>query len=578
MEYAARFTNLVKMFADSVSKFGDRPLFGLKRDGAWQWLTYLEVSARIDALRGGLAGMGIGKGDRVAVISNNRIEWFAGAYACYGLGAIYVPMYEHQLDKEWLYILRDSGAKACMVASDGIDARVKKLQADLPSLEHVINFDGNYAAICAEGEKNLVHAIEPADNDVCCMVYTSGTTGNPKGVRLTHANLAKNVSAVTSLIPADENDRSLSFLPWAHLFGGSIELNGMISLGASVGICEDVTALIGQLPEVRPTMLFAVPRIWNRIYDGVQKQIRGKPAAIQSIFHAGMRAASKEKSGESKTLWEMIALPLARWLIFGKIKEKFGGELKFACSGAAALSPDVAEFVDNLGIIVLEGYGMTETSGVTTCNSMDERRIGSVGKAIPGCWVKLDHTVAGSDDQNGEIVIYGHGIMDGYHNLPEVTTETMTEDGGLRSGDLGKIDADGFISITGRVKEIYKLENGKYVAPAPLEEKITLSPYIAQIMVYGDNKPHNVALVVPDEPSLKEWAGGEVSIDDEKTRGLIQAEIEKYSAEFKGFERIRNFAVLSQEFSTDNDMLTPTLKIKRRNVLKEYGDQLQSLY
>ncbi len=571
MEFEARWSNLVSMFYESVSMFSDRPLFGLNRDGDWHWKTYAEVGKEVDQVRAGLAKLGVGKGDKVAVISNNRLEWFVGAFATYSLAAEYVPMYEHQLDKDWHYILNDCGAKVGLVANETVESRVAKLQETLPELKSLVNMTTGWEAL---KQADPVDAVTPGADDTACMIYTSGTTGNPKGVRLGHLNLSSMVSAITGVVPMDSDDRSLAFLPWAHLFGSGIEVNGLVSLGASIGICEDTTQLIGQLPEVQPTILFAVPRIWNRIYDGVQTNVRSKPKLIQAIFDAGMRAATKEKKGESKSLWEWIALPLAKALIFGKIKQKFGGKLRFAASGAAALSPAVAEFVDNLGIVVLEGYGMTEGSGCTTVNRVDDRRLGSVGKALPGTKVTLDHDVAGADEQNGEILIWGHGVMQGYHNLPEVTAATLTGDGALRSGDLGRIDEDGFIFITGRVKEIYKLENGKYVAPAPLEEQITLSPYIAQIMIYGDNKPHNVALVVPDKEALAELG----TPDDEQTKALLQAEIDKYSEEFKGFERVRDFAVLPEEFSTENDMLTPTLKIKRRIVVKAHGPTLDGLY
>ncbi|MFT7623436.1 MAG: long-chain acyl-CoA synthetase [Myxococcota bacterium] len=574
MEFEARWNDLVSMFYESVETHGSRPLFGIKRDDGWSWTTYQEVGALVDAMRAGLATHGVERGDRVAIISNNRLEWFVGAFATYSLGAVYVPMYEHQLDKDWHYILNDCGARVALVANTAVQERVSKLQAELPELKALVNLDSDYEDLLAQGRAAPVDPIIPEPQDLSCMIYTSGTTGNPKGVRLTHINTSSMVSAITRVIPIAPDDRSLAFLPWAHLFGSGIEVNGLLSIGASIGICEDTTQLIGQLPEVRPTILFAVPRIWNRIHDGVQKQMRAKPAIIRSIFHAGMSAAGKEKRGQSKTLWEMIALPLAKALIFGKIKEKFGGRLRFAASGSAALSPDVAEFVDNLGIVVLEGYGMTEGSGCTTVNLVEERRIGSVGKALPGTKITLDHDVVGADAINGEIIIWGHGVMQGYHNLPEVTEATLTSDGGLRSGDLGRFDEDGFLFITGRVKEIYKLENGKYVAPAPLEEQLTLSPYIAQIMIYGANKRHNVALVVADQEGLTEL--GPQTPD--QLKALLRAEIDKYSKEFKGFERVREFVILDEAFSMENGMLTPTLKIKRRIVVKEHGATLDGLY
>jgi long-chain acyl-CoA synthetase len=333
-------------------------------------------------------------------------------------------------------------------------------------------------------------------------------------------------------------------------------------------------------------VLFAVPQIWNRIYSGVQANVASKPKLIRWMFDAGMRAQSKRRRGESPSFGERFALPLAKKLVFGKVKQKFGGRLKFACSGAAALSPDVAEFIDNLGIDVFEGYGMTELSGIATCQRPDARRIGTVGKPLPGVDIKLDHEAPGGDADNGEIIVYGTGVMLGYHNQPEETARVMTAEGGLRTGDLGKLDKDGFLAITGRVKELYKLQNGKYVAPAPLEEKLTLSPFIAQVMLHGADKPYNVAIIVPNLQNAQKWAqdnGLDASssaslLTSPQMRELIGKELEKYSADWKSYERIKAFIVAEEEFTTANDMLSQTLKLKRRNVLKRYGGDLDKLY
>ena len=593
MSFVSKYEDLVSMFQDSVNQYGNKPFLGTKRNGTYQWTTYSEFSKKVDALRASLKGLGLEPGDRVAAISNNREEWAIGSYASLGLGAAYVPMYESQLDKDWKYILGDSGAKVCFTGCKEVYDRVVQLQKELPHLQHVVNFEGTAADnsalnhLLSEGAKQPGDVRKPSPDDVAAIIYTSGTTGNPKGVQLTHRNLASNVCALKEVVPLIEGDEcTLSFLPWAHVFGGYVELNGLMMVGGSLGLAESVDTILANLTEVKPTILFAVPRIWNRIYAGVQKQVSEKPAIIQKIFAAGMRARSKQKRGESATLGEKISLFIAERLIFKKIVARFGGRMKWAISGAAALSADVAEFVDNLGITVFEGYGMTESSGAATANSPAGNKLGTVGRPLPGFSIKLDHNAPGGDAENGEILIYGHGVMKGYYNLPEQTQEMLTADGGLRSGDLGRIDADGFLKITGRVKEIYKLENGKYVAPAPLEERVTLSPYIAQAMFWGDNKPHNVALIVPDFDVLAPWckengvdpSSHESIVSDLRVHELMRGEIEKFSKEFKGFERAREFVILHEPFSTDNDMLTPTLKVKRRNVLKSHQGKLEGLY
>jgi long-chain acyl-CoA synthetase len=598
--YKPRYTNLAALFRGACDKYADRPAFGSRRPQGWQWTSYRELAQQVEHARGGLAELGVGRGDRVAVISNNRLEWAVCAYATYTRAAVYVPMYEAQLDRDWQFILNDSGAKLCLVAGEAVEKRIRALQADLPELQHVINFDGEgYRQMIARGAAAAVRGTAPAlrggamsvpvdmpaDGDVATLIYTSGTTGKPKGVRLTHFNQASNVSGLAEVAPVKEGDRSLAFLPWAHVFGGSVELNTVLALGGTLAICDNTDRLLEYLPEVKPTMMFAVPRIWNKIYDGVRKQVAARPKLIQQMFAAGLRGKAKQKRGAALTLGEKIALPLADKLIFSKIVERFGGELRFAFSGAAALSPEVGEFVDNLGIQVYEGYGMTESSGATTANLPGAARLGSVGKAIPGVQVKLDPSAPGAQGDEGEIIIYGTGVMAGYHNDAEATRAALTEDGGLRSGDLGRIDSDGFLFITGRVKELYKLANGKYVAPAPLEEKLQLSAYIAQCMVYGADQPHNVAMIVPDMAALRAWAASHgvptdtaALLADPRTRDLIRKEIELHSRDFKGFEAIHDFVLSGEELTTQNDMLTPTLKLKRRNVLARFERDLKALY
>ncbi len=586
MSFTPRYTNLVVLLDDAVKKFGPKPLFGTRKANGWEWTTYSAFSAMVDDARAGLTALGVKRGERVAVISNNRLEWAVCAYGAFSGGAVYVPMYEAMLDKDWQYILRDSGAKVCLCASAAIAGRVRAMQHELPELRQIIDFqDGSYAKMLAQGHAAPVAKTPAGDRELAMFIYTSGTTGNPKGVELSHYNLAGDTSAVMAVTPLAGEERSLAFLPWAHVFGGCVELNSLIAYGGSLAICDNTDKLIDYLSETQPTVLFAVPRIWNRIYDGVQKQIAGKPAIIQRLFHAGMRARSKLNKGQTPSLTEKLALAVAEKLIFEKIRAKFGGKLRFAFSGAAALSRDVAEFIDNLGITVFEGYGLTESTGCTTANTPEGRRMGSVGKPIPGVEVKLDMNAVGAGEGEGEIIIYGVGVMTGYHNLPEDTKQTLTPDGGLRTGDLGYIDADGYLFITGRVKELYKLSNGKYVAPAALEEKLQLSPFIAQVFVYGSDKPHNVALIIPDMAALAAFADTHGLPKDEsqllrepRVIELLKRELEGLSREFKGFEAVRDFVLSAEQLSTQNDMLTPTLKIKRRNVLKKYGPELDALY
>ncbi|MBM4267835.1 MAG: long-chain fatty acid--CoA ligase [Deltaproteobacteria bacterium] len=585
---AERFGNLVQLFERSVEKYRARDLFGVKKGGSWQWITYGAFSDEVDAVRGGLGSLGVQAGDRVAIIADNRVEWAAACYATYGLAASYAPMYESQLAKEWEFILKDCGAKVVLVATRAIAEKVGTLRANLPALQHVVSLEGDegqadsYAALLERGTHAKAPSRHPSSSDLAGLIYTSGTTGTPKGVMLSHGNIRSNINAVLEIFTFEPDDRSLAFLPWAHSFGQTCELHGLLAMGCSIAINDEIPKLVENLAEVKPTILFAVPRIFNRIYDGVNKQIAERPAPIQSLVKTGVENATKKTNGESIGILGEIGLWLADTLAFSKIRGRFGGRLKYAISGSAALSREVADFIDGLGIMVYEGYGLTETSPISTANFPGARKIGSVGKAIPGVTIKIDRT-ATNHERDGEILVYGPNVMMGYHNRPEENRAVLMEDGGFRTGDMGYLDADGFLYITGRIKEQYKLENGKYVVPSPLEEQIKLSPYIANVFVFGDNRPYNVAVVVPERSTLEEWAKANAADiahpnDCTKIRGLIEKELDEKLGEAKGYEKVKNFVVVGEDFTTENGMLTPTLKLKRRAVLDRYGKLLENLY
>jgi len=576
------FDDLLSMFEATVRKYRTRPAFGVRApDKRWTWISWGELAGRVNAMRGGLAHEGVSRGDRVAIISNNRIEWIIGCFASYGLGATWVPMYEAMIDKDYQHILDDSGAKVCVIATAELDTKIAKFAPTVKRIKLGADFD----ALMELGKKHPVAAIRPAGADLAYFIYTSGTTGKPKGVKLSHRSLASNVQALKHVFPLSHEDRTLAFLPWAHVGGAGTEVNSIVYSGGSAAICERPDWILESLPVVEPTMLLGVPRIWNKIYDGVNKQVASQPRAIRVLFAMGLAASNKQVRGEPLTVLDRAALALARRLIFSKVKARFGSRLKYACSGAAALSPDVGRFVQALGLEVYEAYGMTEVSSIATTNPLGHPRIGTVGKPLPGVDIRLDEDAAVDPGQGGEIIIYGHGVMSGYHNLPEETAAAMTADGGLRSGDLGCFDEDGYLVITGRVKEIYKLANGKYVSPAALEEKLTLSPLISQVMLHGQDKPFNVALVVPDATTLRAWAkeNGIGSDDlatlckDERVHSRYTKEI-AHGAGDKGFERVEAFLLVPDEFTVDNEMLTPTMKVKRRVVTDRYKDAIEALY
>jgi long-chain acyl-CoA synthetase len=604
--FKPQYETLCAVFDASTKKYADRPLFGSKVGGEWKWMTYGQFAREVADVRAGLAALGVGPGHCVGIIANNRPEWAIAAYASYGLGAAFVPMYESQMPTEWAYILKDCAAHTVIVANAKIRDAVFAAKAapdedgtHLTELEHVVVLDGgaatstgsekgtSWSTLASSGRKAAKEAIKPAPSDVACFIYTSGTTGKPKGVKLTHANFACNVSAMHEVFPMSPEDRSLSFLPWAHSFGQTAELHMLFSMGASMGIAEGVDKILDNLKEVRPTLLFSVPRIFNRLYDRVNKQVSASPAWRQAIFRSAMKnVVTRKRLAEQRRSSGVADLKQRIFdrAVFQKIRDLFGGRLKYAFSGGAAISKEVAEFIDNLGIVVYEGYGLTETSPIATANWPGARKIGSVGKAIPGVTIKIDLTATG-DPKNGEIVVYGHNVMQGYHNLPEENDKVFTSDGGFRTGDMGFLDEEGFLYITGRIKEQYKLENGKYVAPAPLEELIKLSGYVSNVMVFGDNKPYNVALVVANMGEVQKWADahgvsgtGAALLENDKVQALFREEVDKHSADFKQFEKIKKIKLISEDFTVDNGMLTPKMSLKRRVVMQRHGEALQKLY
>lgn len=594
------FTSLAEMQLLSCEKYGDRPLFGTKVDGAYQWMTYAEFGEAVDAFAGGLAKLGVGKGTRVAVISNNRVEWAVGAYASYALGAVYVPMYEAQLEKDWTYIINDAGASVLLVSTEAIYERVKGFVDAIDGLDHILCFeadsgaDHSYAKHLAVGREAGVERIRPTGDDIAGLIYTSGTTGKPKGVVLSHGNFTSNVNGVQALLPISDGDVSCSFLPWAHSFGQTCELHIMISMGAAVGLAENVATLLDDFLLVKPTVLFAVPRIFNKIYDGLQKKIAAESPIKQFVFNKGLEVAARRRelraNGQQSWLNDKL-FDFFDQKVFAVVKERFGGRLRYAVSGGAALSKEVGTFVDNIGIVVCEGYGLTETTPIVSVNTPDERQLGTIGKPIPDVAVYIC-----DEEQNklpvgeeGEIVVVGPNVMQGYYNLPDVTDEVIIDLDGeraFRTGDMGMIQPDGFIRITGRFKEQYKLENGKYVVPTPLEELLKLSGFVTQAFIYGMNKPHNVCLVVPDYDHLAAWAADngiadttpEALAKHPKCHAKIGDELAKYGADLKGYERPKKWTLLTEDFTTENDLLTPKMSVKRRNVVKKYQATIDELF
>jgi long-chain acyl-CoA synthetase len=375
----------------------------------------------------------------------------------------------------------------------------------------------------------------------------------------------------------------LAFLPWAHVFGGCVELNLALALGATVAICRNPDQFFEELQRIRPTMLYGVPRIWQIIYHDMQRELAALPDMSRQLFTQGVHLRKKQQRSEHLSLSERVTLNLAEKLVIGKLRARLGGSLRLAFSGAAPLSVEVAEFMHSIGITIHEGYGLTESSGSSTTNPTGAVRIGSVGKPLLGTTIAIERRSGGGDPREGEVVIYGPGVMAGYQNQPNETERVLAADGGLRTGDLGYLDTEGYLYITGRLKELYKLNNGRYIAPSPLEERLKLSPFIANCMVYGAGQPYNVALVVADVPALQSYFGGELRdprtlLTDRRVRRLFEDEILKYSKEFRTYELVRSFWIETEPFTRESGMLTTSFKLRRDKVRARYEGRLLSLY
>jgi long-chain acyl-CoA synthetase len=587
--------NLVEFLERSVAKYPDHPLFGTKNvSGTYDWVTYREVGRRVDNLRGGLARQGIGKGDAVGLIANNRVEWAVAAFAAYGLGVRFIPMYESELLHVWEYIITDSAVKVLLVSKQDIYDKIKNFTGKIPTLQKIFVIDatgpGTMTELESVGQENPMPSLHPNPDDIAVLIYTSGTTGDPKGVLLSHGNLTSNSHAGRKFYPElNENSRTLSILPWAHSFGQTAELYTMIQLGGSIGFMEKPTTIVSDMAQVRPTFLIAVPRVFNKIYDTLWSKMNEMGGFKKSLFVMGVESAKKRrelaKQGQSDFMTN-LKFRIADQLVFHKIRDMFGGRMLGSMTGSAAMNKEISLFFFDMGIPLYDCYGMTETSPAITMNGSVAFKFGTVGRPIEKVKVVIDRSVVEEGAEDGEIICYGPNVMKGYHNKPEQTKEVMTTDGGVRTGDRGRLDEDGYLYITGRIKEQFKVENGKFVFPASLEEDICLVPAVQNAVIYGDNRPYTICLIVPDFFVLEKYAEKHNLPADIKT--LIQRKdvqdmmANEITSSLKGkygsYEIPKKFLFVTEIFTLENGMLTQTMKLKRQVVLTKYMDQIEALY
>lgn len=588
--------NLVDWWQESVDHYADKRLVGTKnKDGVYEWATRREINTRIDNLRAGLAQLGVGEGDAVGIIANNRLEWIVAAFASWGRIARYVPMYEAELVQIWKYIITDSQIKVLFVSKPEIYEKIKDFPKDIPTLMHIFFIDGEgenaMAALEKRGSAQPVLPRSPKPDDIAELIYTSGTTGNPKGVLLSHGNFTSNSMAGLKMYPELEKNEALTLaiLPWAHSFGQTGELFAIIRLGGAMGLAESPSTIVDDIVKVKPTFLVAVPRVFNRIYDGLWAKMNKEGGLAKTLFVMGVESARKKRELAAKNQSDFInnlKLNIADKIVFSKIRERLGGRVLGAMSGSAAMNPEIAQFFFDVGLPIYDCYGLTETSPAVSMNASYRYRLGSVGFVIDKVKVVIDSSVVEEGATDGEIVVYGPNVMKGYHNRLEDTQATMTPDGGFRTGDRGRLDQDGFLYITGRIKEQYKLENGKFCFPVSLEEEICLVSFVQQAVIYGLNRPFNVCLVVPDFDVLKNYAKEKGLPTDIKTLVARQDVIDmigsaithQLKGKFGGYEIPKKFLLLSEPFSLDNGTLTQTMKLKRKIVLDKFMDQIEALY
>jgi long-chain acyl-CoA synthetase len=557
--------------------------------GNWTDVTSGEFRDQVTALAGGLIAAGIQPGDRVGLLSRTRYEWTLADYAIWTAGAVTVPVYETSSAEQVEWILGNSGARAVIAETDGHEQLIAGVRDRLPELAHLWRIDG-LDELAAGGAAVPIDRVKSARasrraGDLATIIYTSGTTGRPKGCELTHRNLLVAVrNAVDGSLEElfqETGGSTLLFMPLAHVFARIIEI-GCLESGAVLGHWPDSSTLAKGLPEFQPTFLLAVPRVFEKVFNSAQQTASASPAKAR-IFAAATDTAvavSKARSeGRPAAPGLRLRHAIFDHLVYGKLRAAVGGKVSYAVSGGAPLGERLGHFFRGTGITVLEGYGMTETSAAATVNKPSRNKIGTVGQPIPGVSAKI------ADD--GEILLKGGIVFGGYWDNPEATKEALDDEGWLHTGDLGSLDDEGFLQVTGRKKELIVTAGGKNVAPAVLEDRLRAHPLISQCMVVGDGKPFIACLITLDPEALDHWKKQHGKPDSATVADLandpdlladVQAAVDDANKAVSRAESIRKFVVLPVDFTTDNDYITPSLKVKRALVARDFAAEIEALY
>jgi long-chain acyl-CoA synthetase len=613
-------TNAVMLFNDRVQRSGNATALRWKAGGAWRESSWLDWDRASREIAAGLTSLGVAPADRVCILAGSRPEWVEADVGILMAGAVTVPIYQSNLPHECEYVLNDSGAKVLLAENPEQVRKAVAERAKLPGVARVVYFDERQkldkpdaqgrtelaiADVVPESEREWVLSIaalrergrarlaDPGGTEqleggwktitadqIFTIVYTSGTTGPPKGVVLTHANVLAECRALEAVLPIDERDEQLLFLPLAHIFAKALEWATIVR-GSKMTFAESIPQLKANLLEIRPTWMCSVPRVLEKVYLGILGNRNAAPPVRQKIFDWAFSVGRKVSALQQRKqpIPPLLAAQraIAHKLVFQKIHAVLGGRLRFMVSGGAPLSKEIAEFFHAAGILICEGWGLTETCAAATVNDPSDYAFGSVGRPLPG----IEVTIA----PDGEILVRGGIVMTGYFNKPEATAEVIDEDGWFHTGDIGTF-VDGHLKITDRKKDIIVNAGGKNIAPQNLEGFLKATPYVSQVMVHGDKRPFLVALVTLNEENLRKWAEGEgltgkelgALVKEPKVVTLIQGYIDQLNAREPGYSSIKKFTLLPTDFSQDTGELTPTLKIKRKFCYEKYTALIDAMY
>ena len=591
------------VFFETAARHASQDALGKKVNGAYQYLTYGQLAQKVKELAAALLELGVQAHDRIAIMSENSPEWVMADLGIMSAGALNVPVYPTLTHEQLEYILNDCGACGIVVSNNTHYQKVMRIWQQVPSLEFILYVDPvsedascqvrtmRFEALLAQGAGLLdkykadiearIQGTQP--EDLCSIIYTSGTTGNPKGVMLMHKNFMSNAQECAKiLVKPGEEILELSFLPLSHVFERVAYYALVVVGGGKVAYAESFDTISANLQEVHPTVLASVPRVYEKIHARVMDQVQSGSELKQKIFAWAIKVGEAHFHAAQKgSVSPLLALQhkLATRLVLGKIQDRTGGRLRVLLSGGAPLMPELAQFFASVGLPILEGYGLTESSPVICVGRRGKIKFGTVGPPIPGVEVKIA--------EDGEILARGPNIMQGYYNNPEATAEVINDQGWLHTGDIGELDSDGYLRITDRKKEILVMSNGKNVAPQPIESLLKTSPYIEQVVLIGDNRKYISALIVPAFETLKAKSG-ELGIDtsdpaalcqSDKLQQLIRAEIDRVgSGRLARFEEVKQFRLLPNEFTIENNEITPKLSLRRKVIGQRYAEQIENMY